>query len=193
MATIAFDTIQAADQRSREWWTAVLGRDKHAQDITEYAYSRIQRTGDAEADADLPDGVDVAIVIPERDAMLDTLIRADQLTPDELAALVDLYPPWSADSVQYDADAIVAYDSQLYRIVTPHTSQESWTPDATPALWEPCAPPGTIPIWQAPSGAHDSYAKGDRVTWPAGGSVWESTVDNNVWEPGVFGWVVVNP
>lgn len=181
MATIPFDTLEAADNRSRELWTAVLGRDKRPQDVTEYAYSRM-----VDEDTGTP-----VLVIADRDEMLDTLIRADQLTPDELAALVDLYPPWSADSVQYDADAIVAYDSQLYRIVTPHTSQESWTPDATPALWEPCAPEGVIPVWSQPSGAQDAYAKGDRVVH--NGQVWESTVDNNVWEPGTGSlWVVVS-
>ena len=28
--------------------------------------------------------------------------------------------------------------------------------------------------------------KGDRVTH--GGRTWVSTIDNNVWEPGVYGW-----
>ena len=30
------------------------------------------------------------------------------------------------------------------------------------------------------------YKKGDKVTH--NGSTWVSTVDNNVWEPGVYGW-----
>jgi hypothetical protein len=30
---------------------------------------------------------------------------------------------------------------------------------------------------------------GDRVTF--NGQTWESTVANNVWSPGVYGWVVV--
>lgn len=34
--------------------------------------------------------------------------------------------------------------------------------------------------------AHDAYAKGDKVSY--GGKHWESTVDNNVWQPGVYGW-----
>ena len=36
--------------------------------------------------------------------------------------------------------------------------------------------------WQQPSGAHDAYAKGDKVTHD--GHTWTSTVDANVWEPG---------
>lgn len=40
--------------------------------------------------------------------------------------------------------------------------------------------------WVQPTGAHDAYALGARVTW--NGKTWESTVGANVWEPGVSGW-----
>ena len=33
------------------------------------------------------------------------------------------------------------------------------------------------------------YQKGDKVTH--NGKTWESTADNNVWEPGVYGWTEV--
>lgn len=48
----------------------------------------------------------------------------------------------------------------------------------------PPVPPA--PGWVQPTGAHDAYPLGARVTWA--GTVWESTVDSNVWEPGVSGW-----
>lgn len=173
MSTIPFDTPEAALTRSRELWTAILGRAKYDQDVTEYAFGT-DETG---------------IVIAEADEHLDTLLRLDEMTADEVAALVDLYPLWSSASVAYVTGDIVAHSGTLYRIVTPHTSQESWTPDATPALWEPCAPEGVIPEWQQPSGQHDAYQLGAQVTH--NGSVWQSTAANNVWEPGVYGWVVV--
>ena len=40
--------------------------------------------------------------------------------------------------------------------------------------------------WVQPTGAHDAYALEAVVAHI--GKVWESTVENNVWEPGVFGW-----
>lgn len=52
---------------------------------------------------------------------------------------------------------------------------------------EPSEP--EYPAWVQPSGAHDAYSAGDRVAH--GGKVWESTVDGNVWEPGVSGWMEV--
>lgn len=44
----------------------------------------------------------------------------------------------------------------------------------------------TYAAWVQPTGGHDAYAAGDRVTYQ--GKVWESTADNNVWRPGVHGW-----
>lgn len=45
--------------------------------------------------------------------------------------------------------------------------------------------------WVQPIGAHDAYAKGDRVTF--NGKVWESVIDGNVWSPSVYpaGWTEV--
>lgn len=188
MATLTFDTPQVATERSRELWSAVLGREKHAADVTEYLYPVTVRSDDPAAVQDLPDGVDVAIVVTERDAILDGLLRADHMTADEVAALVDLYPAWQADTVYGDGD-IAAHGGTLYRIVQPHTSQADWTPDATPALWVRCAPAGVIPAWVQPAGAHDAHAVGDLVTH--NGKTWRNTTAANVWEPGVFGWVEV--
>ena len=44
----------------------------------------------------------------------------------------------------------------------------------------------TYPEWVQPTGAHDAYQEGDKVSWE--GKNWESTIDANVWEPGVSGW-----
>lgn len=42
------------------------------------------------------------------------------------------------------------------------------------------------PLWVQPTGAHDAYQKGDRVTFDE--HVWFSIVDANVWSPAVYGW-----
>lgn len=44
------------------------------------------------------------------------------------------------------------------------------------------------PAWIQPTGAHDAYPQGARVTHA--GQVWVSIVPNNIWAPGVFGWEV---
>lgn len=42
------------------------------------------------------------------------------------------------------------------------------------------------PQWVQPLGAEDAYPVGAH-TWH-NGMIWQSKVENNVWEPGVFGW-----
>ena len=76
---------------------------------------------------------------------------------------------------------------KLYRCLQGHTSQETWTPDAAPSLWVAISDPAEEwPAWVQPTGAHDAYAQGDKVSH--NGKHWISNVDNNVWEPGVYGW-----
>lgn len=41
-------------------------------------------------------------------------------------------------------------------------------------------------IWIQPTGATDAYPAGAKVSHNS--KHWISDVDNNVWEPGVFGW-----
>lgn len=77
------------------------------------------------------------------------------------------------------------YNNKLYKCVQAHTTQADWTPDKTPALWVEVSL-DEFPEWKQPAGAHDAYAKGDKVKH--NGKKWESTVDANVWEPGVHGW-----
>lgn len=45
--------------------------------------------------------------------------------------------------------------------------------------------PEDMPAWEQPESTNP-YMAGDKVTH--GGKTWVSTVDDNVWEPGVYGW-----
>ena len=113
---------------------------------------------------------------------------AESLPDDDALEAVELFPTW-ATNTSYTADERVSYADKLYRCVQSHTSQADWTPDATPALWTEVAKPGEIPIWKQPTGAQDAYQKGDKVHYPGKNDpVYVSTVDNNVWEPRVYGW-----
>lgn len=118
--------------------------------------------------------------------------KAAESLPDEDALeAVELFPTWKADTA-YTADERVSYADKLYRCVQAHTSQADWTPDATPALWTEVAKPGEIPVWKQPTGAQDAFMKGDRVWYPdKDTTVYISIVDNNVWQPGVYGWDAV--
>lgn len=98
----------------------------------------------------------------------------------------ELFSPW-AYPVDYKTGNIRAHGGKLYRCLQDHTSQETWTPDTAPSLWVAISDPAEEwPTWVQPTGAHDAYAQGDKVSH--NGKHWTSNVDNNVWEPGVYGW-----
>lgn len=122
-------------------------------------------------------------------AKISNALRA--LTDETALDTVDLFPAWRAGEAYAVGDRI-QYGGKLYKVVQAHTSQADWAPDIVPALYVEVAAPGEIPVWKQPTGAHDTYAKGDRVHWPtASDPVYESTVDNNNWAPNVYGWVQV--
>lgn len=60
-----------------------------------------------------------------------------------------------------------------------------WEPGV--AGWRAIAVPGEPPRpWKQPSGSADPYQIQERVTH--NGQIWTCIVENNVWEPGVYGW-----
>ena len=120
---------------------------------------------------------------------LRALIEALSASLSDETALtgVELFPPWSVGKSYATGDRL-QYEGTLYKCVQGHTSQADWTPPATPALWTAVSI-DEYPAWVQPTGAHDAYSKGDKVTHS--GKRWTSDVDNNTWEPGVYGWTEV--
>lgn len=115
-----------------------------------------------------------------------TLAETGVIDDETATEHTDLFSPW-VEGIAYEVGNIRSYEGDLYRCVQAHTSQSDWTPDKVPALWTKIGDPTEeFPEWSQPAGAHDAYAKGDKVSF--GGKHWESTVDNNVWQPGVYGW-----
>lgn len=113
---------------------------------------------------------------------------AENGTIDEVTATehMDMFAPWEPN-VAYSVGNLRTYDGKLYKCVQAHTSQSDWTPDVVPALWAKAGDPAEEwPEWSQPIGAQDAYMNGDKVSHNDGH--WISSVDNNVWEPGVYGW-----
>lgn len=107
----------------------------------------------------------------------------DTVTASEHA---ELFAEW-AYPIAYTVGQLRRYNGTLYKCVQAHTSQADWTPDTAVSLWSVAADPAEEwPAWSQPVGAHDAYAKGDKVSH--NGKHWTSSVDSNVWEPGVYGW-----
>ena len=115
------------------------------------------------------------------------------LTDEDAIEAVELFPSWETDTA-YTLNQRVRYGDKLYKCVQAHTSQDDWTPDATPALWTEVAPSGTIPVWRQPTGAQDAYNIGDKVHYPtADDPVYESLINANVYSPEAYpqGWQLV--
>lgn len=108
---------------------------------------------------------------------------------DDVALLIpEVYPAWSVDSVEYKKDDRVTYNGILYKVLTDHTSQASWTPTDAPSLFvKVLTSDNEILDWEQPS-ADNAYMKGDKVRY--NGKVYESLIDNNVWKPDEYpaGW-----
>lgn len=114
---------------------------------------------------------------------------AENLLSDEQAAKAPfLFDDWDPNDVAYTAEVSkVRYNGLLYKCLQSHTSQISWNPKDANSLWVRIDDPAEEwPEWRQPEGAHDAYAKGAKVTHNE--KHWISDVDNNVWEPGVYGW-----
>ena len=101
-----------------------------------------------------------------------------------------LYPNWSGDGEDYVEGDRVRYGEDLYKVLQTHTSQSGWTPTAAPSLFAKVLipDPQVIPDWEQPSSTNP-YMAGDKVRY--NGHVYESTINNNVWAPDVYGWILV--
>lgn len=117
-------------------------------------------------------------------------IKAVRSTLDDATALTvpQLYSEWSSDR-SYAVGDRVLYGDTLYKCLQAHTAQETWTPADAPSLWVRIDDPAIEwPDWVQPTGSTDAYPMGAKVSH--NGQTWVSTVDGNVWEPGVYGWEV---
>lgn len=113
------------------------------------------------------------------------------LLPDESATKHTwIFPKWSGASVSYAVGDRVSYADLLYKCIITHTSQVDWTPDTAVSLWVRVDDPAIeFPDWRQPSGAHDAYNTGDKVSHL--NKHWISDIDANVYEPSVYGWTEV--
>ena len=116
---------------------------------------------------------------------------ATNLTDNAALEAKELFSIWSTDT-DYTVDDRVRYEDGLYRVLQNHTSQDDWTPTNAPALFAEILPgqDGTdIGEWVQPDSTNP-YMRGDRVIY--NNKIYESTIDNNVWAPDIYGWTEIN-
>ena len=111
------------------------------------------------------------------------------VSDDAALTIPEIFPVWSANSVEYKTGDRVSYENVLYKVLQDHTSQENWKPDVSPSLFAKVltSTDNTPKPWEQPDSTN-AYKKGDKVTY--NGKIYESLIDNNVWSPDGYpaGW-----
>ena len=108
------------------------------------------------------------------------------MTDEQILKYPDFVKKWEPGKT-YAVGKRLEYSGTIYKVITAHTSQDTWTPPDAPSLFAKVLIPDSnvIPEWEQPESTNP-YSKGDKVTH--NGKTWQSTTDGNVWEPGVYGW-----
>lgn len=136
---------------------------------------------------------DIAEVQEDAEQAQEVVLLTKDFLPDAIAlTLPEIYDEWNPDGISYigkdtateDKPAsIVIRNGFLYRCLQSHTSQENWTPENSPSLWVLIDDPAIEwPEWKQPTGAHDAYSLGAKVSH--NGKKWISQIEANTVEPG---------
>lgn len=115
-----------------------------------------------------------------------SLAQSETLDDTTIAEHPDLFPKWDENWTGKQG-TIVQFDGILYRSIHDVGAGQNTNPPETPSMWTRLGSVDSeYPEWSQPLGVHDAYALGAIVLY--NGKKYSSTVENNVWEPGVYGW-----
>ena len=113
---------------------------------------------------------------------------------EKMLAVPSMFPKYAVGKA-YKTKDVFSYgenavgDAQLYQVLQDHTSAKEWTPDTALSLYKKIGVSESgYPEWVQPLGASDAYNTGDIVSH--NGTLYVSTIDNNVWSPESYpaGW-----
>lgn len=122
--------------------------------------------------------------------VLEMLIRQQvnslPVDDDTAVRMTGFFPEWASGEA-YPEGYKVQNSGALWKCLAAHTSTDTWSPTEAPSLWAKVltSPSGQALPWEQPDSTN-AYATGDKVSHA--GKLWVSSVEQNVWEPGVYGW-----
>ena len=109
-------------------------------------------------------------------------MQAKSLSDTDALTVTALFPKWESGIAYQEGDRFT-YGDEFYKVLLDHTSEEQWKPGEAPSLYVLISDPAVEwPEWREPTGAHDAYNTGDKVTY--GGKRYISQIDGNTVEPG---------
>lgn len=115
---------------------------------------------------------------------------------EDMLSVASVFPAYEVGKA-YKAKQVFRYgensvgDPQLYQVIQDHTSAAEWIPNMTVSLYKAIGVTSKgYPEWVQPLGASDAYNTGDIVSY--NGTLYQSTIDANVWSPVDYpaGWEV---
>ena len=133
-------------------------------------------------------------------ATLETIVLSKDLNEEQKENILNQYKPYEVGAF-YNANDKFTYNGKVYEVIQAHTSQADWLPESTPALYkeylsveiknEDGSTTEVVAEFKQPTGAHDTYKKGDKVLF--NGKIYKSLIDNNAYSPADYaqGWEVV--
>jgi chitodextrinase len=102
-----------------------------------------------------------------------------------------MFPKW-AEGTEYKEGQKIQYNGTLYRVLQSHAALTTWNPEATASLYAKVLIPdeNIVPEWEQPNSTN-AYSIGDKVKY--NGSIYESLINNNVWDPISYpqGWKLI--
>lgn len=126
-----------------------------------------------------------------------TLVLSKDLSKEQQENILNQYKPYQIGKT-YEENEKFTYKDKVYEVIQAHTSQTTWLPDSTPALYKEYlnveiknqdgSTTEVVKEFIQPTGAHDAYKKGDKVLFK--GKIYKSKIDANTFSPEQFadGW-----
>lgn len=130
-------------------------------------------------------------------ATLETIVLSKDLNKEQKDNILNQYKPYEV-GVDYQVSDKFTYNDKVYEVIQAHRSQSDWLPESTPALYkeylsveiknEDGSTTEVVAEFKQPTGAHDTYKKGDKVLF--NGKIYKSLIDNNAYSPADYaqGW-----
>ncbi|MDU7164166.1 MAG: sugar-binding protein [Anaerococcus vaginalis] len=127
----------------------------------------------------------------------ETLVLSKDLSKEQKENILNQYKPYQIGK-NYEENEKFTYKDKVYEVIQAHTSQTTWLPEATPALYreylnveiknQDGSKTEVVKEFIQPTGAHDAYNKGDKVLFK--GKIYKSKIDANTFSPEQFadGW-----
>lgn len=129
--------------------------------------------------------------------VFETFVLSKDLNKEQKENILNQYKPYQIGK-NYEENEKFTYKDKVYEVIQAHTSQTTWLPEATPALYreylnveiknQDGSKTEVVKEFIQPTGAHDAYNKGDKVLFK--GKIYKSKIDANTFSPEQFadGW-----